>query len=94
MSVSVLSHYFCLLKFHECRGAIWDTNSLHQKTSGFLKRARQLLVCRYSSRPPNGWNNLMKIRQGNRLERNKHEGKKNKRGRDREERKNDEMKRE
>lgn len=22
MSVSMLSHYFCLLKFHECRGAI------------------------------------------------------------------------
>lgn len=30
-------------------------------------------MCRYSSRPPNGWNNLMKIRQGSRLERAEHE---------------------
>lgn len=41
-----------------------------EKPQAFLKkRAWQLLVCRYSSRPPNGWNNLMKIRQSSRLER-------------------------
>lgn len=31
MSVNVLSHYFCLLKFRKCSGAIWDTNSLHRE---------------------------------------------------------------
>lgn len=42
----------------------------------FKKGLDSFLVCRYSSRPPNGWNNLMKIRQGTRLETEQAWGKK------------------